>query len=324
MNDRPVDRDTVLDDDHDVTIVEVAARDGLQSDPTLLSTEHKVELITRAVRAGVRRIEAVSFVNPARVPQMADADEVMAALHADTETRALGASYIGLVLNERGLERAQQTGVDEINVVVMCSDTFAQRNQGRDATSLLDAAAEICAGAARLGLPTSVTVSASFGCPYEGEVPVERLRWVLERVVAMGPAELALADSIGAAVPTDVTDRLAVAREVIGPAPVAVRCHFHNTRNTGLANAAAALAAGVRTFDASLGGIGGCPFAPGATGNVPTEDLLYMLERMGYRSGIDLDALTANVPWVERVLDHPVPGALAKAGNFPSGVRPAN
>jgi len=309
---------------HTVSIVEVAPRDGLQSDPTLLGTPAKVEMITRAVRAGIRRIETVSFVNPERVPQMADADDVMAALHADTVTRSLGASYIGLVLNRRGLDRALETGVDEINVVVVCTDTFALKNQGRDAQGLLDTAAEICAEARAARLPTSITMAASFGCPYEGEVSLDRLRWMLEQVVAAGPAEIALADSIGVAAPTDVAARVALAREVVADAPVTLRCHFHNTRNTGLANAAAAVEAGVRVFDSSLGGIGGCPFAPNATGNVPTEDLLYMLHRMGYDSGVDLDALAANVPWVEEVLHHPVPGYLSKAGNFPGALRPAS
>lgn len=304
-----------------VTIVEVAPRDGLQSDPTMLGTEHKVALITRAVRAGIRRIETVSFVNPKRVPQMADATEVMEALHADVETRALGASYIGLVLNRRGLDRALDTGVDEINSVVIASDTFAQKNQGQPTWALLEASAEIVAGAAESKLPVSVTIGASYGCPYEGEVSLDRLARVIEQVVASAPAEIALADSIGVAAPTDVTERVALARQIIGDAPIALRAHFHNTRNTGLANAAAAVEAGVRVFDSSLGGIGGCPFAPNATGNVPTEDLLYMFHRMGLRSGVDLGALAANVPWLEQTLDHPVPGYLSKAGLFP---RPAD
>ena len=300
-----------------VQIVEVAARDGLQSDPTILSTVDKVELITRAVRAGIRRIETVSFVNPTRVPQMADADDVMAALHADTATRALGASYIGLVLNERGLQRALDTGVDEINVVVVCTDSFAEKNQGQNAQGLIDAATAICEDARSAGLPSSITMAATFGCPYEGEVSLDRVQRVLEQVVAAGPNEIALADSIGVAAPTDVSTRVALAHDVIDGAPISLRCHFHNTRNTGLANAAAAANAGVRVFDSSLGGIGGCPFAPNATGNVPTEDLLYMLHRMGYTSGVDLNALASHVPWLEQVLRHPVPGYLSKAGNFP-------
>lgn len=296
--------------DNKVTIVEVAARDGLQSDPTMLSTDAKVELINRAVGAGIRRIEAVSFVNPQRVPQMADADDVMAAL-----PRGVGASYIGLVLNRRGFERAVRAAVDEINMVVVATDTFAQKNQGTDTSGLIDVWADIAEPAHRAGLATSVTVAASFGCPYEGEVPLERLVEVVGRIAEHEPDEIALADSIGVAAPSDVRTRIEAVRPVIGGARL--RCHFHNTRNTGLANAAAAVEAGVGVLDSSLAGIGGCPFAPDATGNIPTEDLVYMLERMGYDTGVDLDTLITVVPWMERVLEHPTPGLLAKAGNFP-------
>ena len=293
-----------------VEVVEVAARDGLQSDPTILAPGEKVELITRAVQAGLRRIEAVSFVNPKRVPQMAGAEEVMSALPTDA-----GASYIGLVLNERGFDRALRAGVDEINVVVVATDTFAERNQGADTDGLIAAWSSISDRARDAGIATSVTVSAAFGCPYEGEVPVGRVAEVVARVCEHAPDEVALADSIGAAVPTDVHQRIEAVRDVLGGARL--RCHFHNTRNTGLANAAAAVDAGVRVLDASLGGIGGCPFAPNATGNIPTEDLVYMLERMGYETGVDLDALLAVIPWMEDVLRHPTPGLLARAGNFP-------
>ena len=301
-----------------VEIVEVAARDGLQSDPTVLDTWTKVELISRSVRAGLRRVEAVSFVNPARVPQMADAEDVMCALRADTGLAALDPSFIGLVLNPRGLERAVDAGVDEVNVVAVCTDSFARRNQGKDADGLLQDAATICRDARGAHLPVSVTLAASFGCPYEGEVPLDRLRRVLERVVDAAPDEIALADSIGVATPVDVRERVALAQELTAGAGIALRCHFHNTRNTGLANAAAAVEAGVRILDSSLGGIGGCPFAPNATGNVPTEDLAYLLERMGWSTGIDLDAAVEIVPWLESAVHHPVPGYLAKAGIFPA------
>lgn len=297
--------------DRTVTIVEVAARDGLQSDPTMLSTGEKVELIGRVAAAGIKRIEAVSFANPKRVPQMADADQVMAALPRDA-----GVSYTGLVLNRRGFERAARAAVDEINVVVVASDTFAQKNQNTDTSGLIDAWADIAGPAHEAGLGTSVTLAASFGCPYEGEVSVERLVDVVGRIAAHEPNEIALADSIGVAVPTDVHERVAAVRSVIGD--VRLRCHFHNTRNTGLANAAAAVESGVRVLDSSLGGIGGCPFAPNATGNIPTEDLVYLLERMGYDTGVDLDALIADVGWLEEVLDHPTPGLLARAGRFPT------
>ena len=298
-----------------VTIVEVSPRDGLQSDPAMLSTAQKVELITKAARAGLRRIEAVSFVNPKRVPQMADADAVMDALLADDETRSLGARYIGLVLNRRGLDRAISTAVDEINVVVIASDTFAERNQGAPTEALLDAAAEICAEARAAGIFCSVTVGASFGCPFEGEVPLQRMEWVLSRVAECSANEVALADSIGVAVPADVRARFALASQVLGG--VALRGHFHNTRNTGLANALAAVEAGATTLDASLGGIGGCPFAPNATGNIPTEDLAYLLARSGFELGVDVEALLEIPGWLEGALGHPVPGYVSKAGWFP-------
>lgn len=308
---------------HPVQIVEVSPRDGLQSDPTMLSTGAKVDLIGRAVRAGLRRIETVSFVNPKRVPQMADAEAVMAALHADAALSALDPSYIGLVLNRRGLERAVDTQVGEVNAVVVCTDTFARKNQGQDTQGLIDEVTGICAEARAAGIPVSVTLAASFGCPYEGEVPIGRLRTVFEQVVAAGPDEIALADSIGVATPVDVRERVALAHELLAGTDITLRCHFHNTRNTGLANAATAVEAGVAVLDSSLGGIGGCPFAPNATGNIPTEDLAYMLERMGYRTGVDLDAAITIVPWLEETVEHPVPGYLAKAGIFPANARGA-
>jgi hydroxymethylglutaryl-CoA lyase len=307
----------------DVMLVEVAPRDGLQADPADLPTATKVELILRAVRAGIRRIETVSFVNPDRVPKMADADAVMAALHTDGTMAALGARSIGLALNGRGLDRAVETGVDEVNAVVVCTDTFARRNQGRDTDGLVEVAAEICERGRAAGLPVSITLAAAFGCPYEGEVPLDRLAGVITAAVDAGPAEIALADSIGAGVPTDVTERVALAREIIGDAPIALRAHFHNSRNTGLANAAAAVTAGVRVIDASLGGVGGCPFAPRATGNIPTEDVTWMLHRMGHPTGVDLPALCEAAGWIEGELGHGVPGLVAKAGIFPDVVTAA-
>jgi hydroxymethylglutaryl-CoA lyase len=260
----------------------------------------------------------VSFVNPKRVPQMADAVEVMDALLADDATRLLGPSYIGLVLNQRGLDRAITASVDEINAVAMATDSFARSNQGMGAAQLLDEVAEIVAGARTAGIPVSVTVSAAFGCPFEGEVPVDRVAEVVARLAEAGPDEIALADSIGAAVPKDVVERVGVARDVLDGADIRLRCHFHNTRNTGLANAIAAVDAGVGVLDASLGGIGGCPFAPNATGNIPTEDLLYLLARSGIDTGVDLAAACEVARWLELELGHPVPGYLSKAGVFPA------
>ena len=297
-------------DQQRVEIVEVSPRDGLQSDGAVIDTGDKVELITRAVDAGIRRVEAVSFAHPGRVPQMADAEAVM-----DRVPRRDDVSYIGLVLNDKGFDRALAAAVDEVNVVVVITDTFSEKNQAMATADAVAVWASIAERARSAGLRTSVTLAAAFGCPYEGEVPVDHLVTQAERVAAHGPDEIALADSIGVAAPNEVTERVAAAADVIGE--TRLRCHFHNTRNTGLANVAAAVDAGVRVIDASLGGIGGCPFAPNATGNIPTEDTAYMLDRMGYDTGLDLDQLINSVPWLEALLDHPAPGLLAKAGRFP-------
>ncbi len=297
-----------------VQVVEVAARDGLQSEDVVLPTEVKVELIERAVAAGIRRIEVCSFVNPKRVPQMADAEAVLAAL-----PRRDDVTYIGLVLNERGFARAAAAGVEEINTVAVATDTFAERNQGTTSEGTIVAFERIVPLALDAGIRPTVTISTAFGCPYEGEVAVERVVEVARRVADAGAAEVAIADTIGVAAPTDVVERVAAVRSVL-PDGVALRAHFHNTRNTGLANAYAAVESGVDALDASLGGIGGCPFAPGATGNIPTEDLAYMLERMGIDTGLDLAALAGAVPWIEEQLGARVPGLLSKAGLFPRPV----
>jgi hydroxymethylglutaryl-CoA lyase len=293
-----------------VQIVEVAPRDGLQSEDTILDAATKIELINRAVDAGIRRIEVCSFVNPARVPQMADAEAVLEGLQPRD-----GVTYIGLVLNRRGFERAAAAGMREINVVAVTTETFALRNQGATSDETVRAFEDIAPLAIAAGIRPTLTISASFGCPYEGEVPVALVVDIAKRGVAAGAVEIALADSIGAAVPTDVIERIEAARAVMGD--VALRAHFHNTRNTGLANAYAAVEAGVDALDASLGGIGGCPFAPNATGNIPTEDLAYLLARMGIETGIDLAQLTQIVPWIEERLGKRVPGLLSKAGLFP-------
>ncbi|MCP3785008.1 hydroxymethylglutaryl-CoA lyase [Micromonospora sp. A3M-1-15] len=294
-----------------IDIVEVSPRDGLQNEATLLSTRDKIELVERAVRAGARRVEVTSFVNPARVPQMADADELMAAL-----PRHDGVRYAGLVMNRRGLDRALAAGVDEINVVVVATDTFCGRNQGMTTAQACDTAAELVRAADAAGVFTTVTVGAAFGCPFEGEVPPARLREVLTRVVDAGPDELALADTIGVAVPADVTERLTLAREITR-SRTPLRLHLHDTRHTGVANAVAAVQAGVTTLDASIGGAGGCPFAPAATGNVATEDLVYLFDRMGQPTGLDLEELTSATGWLEHRLGRQLPGALLRAGGFP-------
>lgn len=297
-----------------VDILEVSPRDGLQNEATILSTADKVELVERAVRAGARRIEVTSFVNPSRVPQMADADEVMAAVPRDE-----GVAYAGLVMNRRGLDRALNAGVDEIDVVVVATDTFCQRNQGMTTAQACDTAAELVREAHAARVFTTITVGASFGCPFEGEVSLARLREVVRRVVDAGPDEIALADTIGVAVPAEIKERLALVREVTdsdGP----LRLHLHDTRHTGVANAVAAVEAGVQTLDASIGGAGGCPFAPKATGNVATEDLVYLFQRMGVATGLDLGSVIETVGWLEERLGKRLPGALAPAGGFPPTV----
>jgi hydroxymethylglutaryl-CoA lyase len=293
-----------------VEIVEVGPRDGLQNEPEVVSTASKVEFIGRAVAAGLRRIEVASFVNPKRVPQMADAEAVLAAL-----PRRADVSYVGLVLNRRGFERALAAGCSEIGMAVVASNTFNARNQGVSTDESIAAWLDIATRARAAGLRAQVTVSTAFGCPFEGEVPVARVVEIARRVAEAAPFELALADTIGVGVPSQVTELVGRVREALPGLPL--RCHFHNTRNTGLANAYAAVAAGVAVLDASIGGIGGCPFAPAATGNIPTEDLVYMLTRMGIRTGVDLEALIATGRWLEGQLGRTVPGALVKAGSFP-------
>ncbi|CAN5878567.1 hydroxymethylglutaryl-CoA lyase [soil metagenome] len=293
-----------------VEIVEVGARDGLQNEQTLVDAPTKIALIERMLDAGVRRIEATSFVHPKRVPQMADAEDVMAGVPRDR-----GASYIGLVLNDRGLDRALDAGVDEANVVVVTTETFSQRNQGLSVDEMLASWERIAGRAQDAGLRTSVTISAAFGCPFEGEVDAQRVADLAGRIAASGPDEIALGDTIGVAVPPQVTDVMARVGEQIGD--IGLRCHFHNTRNTGFANVVAALDAGVAALDASVGGIGGCPFAPNATGNIATEDLIYLLDRMGVDHGVSLADTTRVAEWVGEQLGATVPGLLSRAGPFP-------
>ncbi len=294
-----------------VEIVEVGPRDGLQNEPNVMSTEMKVAFIQGAIDAGLRRIEVASFVNPRRVPQMADAEAVLAAL-----PRRPDVQYVGLVLNGRGFERARAAGCTEIGMAVMASDTFNRRNQGVSTEESIAAWSDIARDAHAAGIRAQITVSTAFGCPFEGEVPVARVVDVVERVAQAGPFEIAIADTIGVGVPSQVTEIVGRVRERIPD--MALRFHFHNTRNTGLANAYAAVEAGVSTLDSSLGGIGGCPFAPAATGNIPTEDLVYMLQRMGISTGIDLEALIRTGRWLQDQLGRTVPGLLTKAGAFPA------
>jgi isopropylmalate/homocitrate/citramalate synthase len=293
-----------------VGIVEVSPRDGLQNERAVLETGAKVELIERAVAAGARRIEAASFVHPKLVPAMADAEAVMASVE-----RVPGVSYIGLVLNRRGFDRAVAAGVDEVNVVVPASDGFAKANQNSTTEALTEVAEEVLAEAAARELFATVTIATSFGCPFDGEVDPGRVVEVARRSAAAGAREIAIADTIGVGVPTQVRALLDGVRSV---APdVVTRAHFHNTRNTGFANAVAALEWGVDWLDASNGGIGGCPFAPAATGNIATEDLVYLLHRMGHDTGLDLEALLPIAGFLSDALGYRVPALLPRAGGFP-------
>ncbi|MCH8867507.1 MAG: hydroxymethylglutaryl-CoA lyase [Proteobacteria bacterium] len=295
-----------------ITLVEVGPRDGLQSEPEILSTESKIEFINRAIDAGIRRLEVASFVHPKRVPQMADAEALIERLadHDDV-------SYIGLVMNEKGLDRALETKIGEIGMVVVATDSYNQKNQGVNTDESVRVWGQIAARAQQNGLRANVMISSAFGCPYEGEVKVERIVELAKQVIEAGPAELGIADSIGVAVPNQVTELLGRVRDVIGDLPL--RCHFHNTRNIGLANAQAAVDSGVTYLDASIGGIGGCPFAPDATGNVPTDDLLYMLDRSGVKTGVSLEKIIEVSRWLEQILGRSVPALLPKSGIFPPG-----
>ena len=295
-----------------IEIVDVAARDGLQNEKKLLRTEVKVELIERLVANGSRRLETTSFVNPKLVPAMADAEDLMAAL-----PRRDGVSYIGLALNERGLERAIAAGCDEVAYAVCATDTFSQKNQSTTVQQGIEVWHKIANRAREAGLDPTLVVSVAFGCPYEGEVATAHVAHIVERCMSSLPARLSLADTIGVGTPRDVKDLFAAIIPGV-PESVQLGTHFHNTRNTGIANAYAALEAGVRSFDSSLGGVGGCPFAPNATGNICTEDLVFMLHRMGLDTGLDLDGLADTARWLQSHLGDSVVGLYSKAGPFPS------
>ena len=296
-----------------LTLMEVAPRDGLQNEPECLPTDAKLELIEGAIAAGLRRIEVASFVHPGRVPQMADAEAVCARLPQRGDVR-----YTGLVLNRRGVERAIGTGrLQEVGMVVVASDRFGERNQGMRIDAAVDEALRVFDAARAAGLDAQVTIAVAFGCPFEGEVPRERVIELARRLAAAGPTEIALADTIGVADPAQVLDLFGAIRAEVG-AEMPLRAHFHNTRGTGIANAFAALQAGVEVLDASIGGIGGCPFAPRATGNIATEDLLYMLERMGVATGVSLPAVLDAAGRLSALLGRELPSMVGRAGGFPS------
>jgi hydroxymethylglutaryl-CoA lyase len=295
-----------------IEIVEVGARDGLQNEKVVLEAPDKLALIRRLDACGARRQEVVSFVNPKRVPQMAFAEEMMADL-AGTDSR----SRIGLVLNERGWDLCVASACDEANVVVFASDGFGIRNQG---ASVAEQVASMQAIAAKRSLaggpPITVTVSVAFGCPFDGEIWQDQVVAIVKEAAAAGVAEIALADTIGVADPWVVRKRVEAVQAVIGAIPL--RMHFHDTRNTGIANAYASVEAGVTVLDASVGGLGGCPFAPAATGNIGTEDLVYMLERAGFETGYDLQALIETARWIGEKIGKAPASSLTRAGPFPA------
>lgn len=295
----------------EIRIVEVAARDGLQNEAVAFDTEAKISLIEKCGIAGIDRIEVASFVNPKLVPQMEDAERVIAGLSSSTLARS-----IGLVLNERGMERAIGTKIPEINFVLAATDSFAQMNQGATTMGLIEAWLRIAKMAKAAGIRTSVVLSVAFGCPYEGEVDPLHVVKLISAAMEGQPDEVGIADTIGAAVPGQVENLVRRTLNVIGDVPL--RCHFHNTRNTGLANAYVAVNEGAVALDSSLGGIGGCPFAPRATGNIPTEDLVWMLQRSGFLVSADLVKLMAASGWLSGKLGKEVPSSLSKAGVFPA------
>ncbi|MFC3786469.1 hydroxymethylglutaryl-CoA lyase [Sphingopyxis italica] len=296
---------------HAVELVEVGPRDGLQNEATIISTADKLALIRRAIDYGARRIEVTSFVNPKKVPQLADAEDLVAMLPEREDV-----TYIGLVLNRRGAERALATGrIDELGAVCVTSDSFGIRNQGQSSDESLAAAIEIVALAREAGRSGQITIATAFGCPFEGRVAIDRVVEMAKRAADARPREIALADTIGVGVPTGVSEMIGRVREAVGGLPV--RVHFHNTRGTGIANVWAAVKEGAATVDASLGGLGGCPFAPGAAGNVATEDVIYMLERSGIETGITLPQVVDAAGWLAGVMGRPLPAMVSKAPAFP-------
>ena len=296
-----------------IELVEVGPRDGLQNEPDIISTRSKLELIERMLGFGARRLEVASFVHPARVPQMADAEDVIAGLPDRAD-----ATYIGLALNKRGVMRGFATreggkrGIDQIGCVLVASDTFGQKNQGQTIAEGIAENRDMIRFAKTEGIRAQITISAAFGCPFEGEVKPEAVLQIAEEMAAEAPEEIALADTIGVGTPAQVSDLFGKLGELLG-GKIPMRAHFHNTRGTGIANAWAAYQAGVRIFDASLGGLGGCPFAPKATGNIATEDLIYMMEHSGIDSGVDLEAAITTNHWFAEKLGRQLPSMVARA-----------
>lgn len=299
-----------------VEILEVGPRDGLQNEKVVFSTADKLKMINGAIAAGVHRLEVASFVHPKRVPQMADAEDVIAGLEDRKDV-----TYIGLVLNKRGLLRALATreggkrGVDEAGCVAIASDTFADKNQGQTSAESVEITKDMIKLAKSEGMSAQATISASFGCPFEGRVDPARVIAMAEDIAEAGPREIAIADTIGVGSPKRVTEIVSAIRERLPEMPL--RAHFHNTRNTGLANAWAAYEAGVTTLDASVAGLGGCPFAPKATGNIGTEDLVYLLAESDVETNVDIEKMIALANWAETILGRVPPAMVSQAGGFP-------
>ena len=291
-----------------VTVVDVGPRDGLQNEPDVLAPEVRAELVDRLFRAGLRAVEVASFVDPRRVPQMGGAEEVVAAIE-----RVEGTVAAGLALNERGYERLAACELDEVRFALGATETFNRRNQNASVDESLAAAARIVARAREDGITATVIISVAFGCPFEGRVDEDRVLELAARLAESGPDTILLADTIGVAVPGHVR-RLVERTSELG---VPVGGHFHDTRSTGYANALAALEAGVTVLDASVGGLGGCPFAPRATGNIATEDLVYLLHGEGIETGVDLEALVGVAKWLEELLGRRLEGQVYRAGPFP-------
>ncbi|MEO1473302.1 MAG: hydroxymethylglutaryl-CoA lyase [Pseudomonadota bacterium] len=293
-----------------IDIVEVGPRDGLQNDSATPTTEQKLEFIARLEACGVKRMESGSFVSPKAVPKMADSAEVFRGLDRDT-----GVRHIALALNEKGVRRAIDAKADEINFVLVAGEGFGRRNQGMSPQESADALSACAPLVHEAGLPLSATISVAFGDPYDGEVDPAVVANLAAQAQRAGVAELALGDTIGVATPWQVRNLIDAVR--VHAPDVYLRLHFHDTRGAGLANVFAAVDAGIDVIDASCGGIGGCPFAPAATGNVATEDVVYMLERAGFETGLDLGKLIETATWLEGMLGHPVSSSLSKAGGFP-------
>lgn len=289
-----------------VTVCDVGPRDGLQNQAKTLEPEVRAELVNRLSQAGLRRIEAVSFVSPVRVPQMAGAEEVVEGIE-----RRDGVVYAGLVLNEQGYDRLAAVGLDEAHFAFAATETFNRRNQNASVDESLRAAEQIVERARADGIRVTVTIGVAFGCPFEGRVDPGLVAALAERL-AESADEIVFADTIGVAVPRQIRDLLGRTNLLGKP----VGLHLHNTRNTGFANALFAVESGATILDASVGGIGGCPFAPRATGNISTEDLVYALHGEGVETGIDLDALIGVAEWLEGVLERPLEGQVYRAGTF--------